>query len=95
MHCEYSVPGKASSAVGAVFKLHLPNLADTLLTNRVTHCLEIGCPTWIRTMTRRVKVACATITPSGSEVRKENGAPPAALVKAGNTLGAVLLRGGR
>ena len=26
-----------------------------------------GCPTWIRTMTRRVKVACATITPSGSD----------------------------
>ena len=32
---------------------------------------QYGCPTWIRTMTRRVKVACATITPSGSE--KENG----------------------
>lgn len=26
-----------------------------------------GCPTWIRTRTRRVKVACATITPSGSD----------------------------
>lgn len=25
-----------------------------------------GCPAWIRTMTRRVKVACATITPPGS-----------------------------
>ncbi len=35
-----------------------------------------GCPTWIRTMTRRVKVACATITPSGKravEGRKVSG----------------------
>ncbi len=27
-----------------------------------------GCPAWIRTMTRRVKVACAAITPPGKEV---------------------------
>src|SRR5262245_15735986 len=30
---------------------------------------QIGCPAWIRTMTRRVKVACATITPPGSDER--------------------------
>jgi hypothetical protein len=43
-----------------------------------------GCPTWIRTMTRRVKVACATITPSGKKVRKGHAAPPVSAVKAGN-----------
>ena len=37
-------------------------------------------------MTRRVKVACATITPSGSEVRKGNGAAPRIPVKAGNSV---------
>jgi hypothetical protein len=36
-------------------------------------------------MTRRVKVACATITPSGSEVRIGYAAPTARTVKAGNT----------
>ncbi len=41
-----------------------------------------GCPTWIRTMTRRVKVACATITPSGSDGRKGHGALFWGLVKA-------------
>ena len=45
---------------------------------------KTGCPTWIRTMTRRVKVACATITPSGSEVRKGHAASRVAAVKAGN-----------
>ena len=41
-----------------------------------------GCPTWIRTMTRRVKVACATITPSGTGGAKE--APSPVGVKGGN-----------
>lgn len=45
-----------------------------------------GCPTWIRTMTRRVKVACATITPSGKKVRKKHVAGPLVTVKAGNTI---------
>ena len=35
-------------------------------------------------MTRRVKVACATITPSGSEMRKGHAAARKRLVKAGN-----------
>ncbi len=35
-------------------------------------------------MTRRVKVACATITPSGRKVRKEHVALPPVSVKAGN-----------
>ena len=43
-----------------------------------------GCPTWIRTMTRRVKVACATITPSGKKVWSEQGASLDAPVKDGN-----------
>jgi hypothetical protein len=48
-----------------------------------------GCPTWIRTMTRRVKVACATITPSGSEVRKGDGAVRSVSVKDVNDLLAI------
>ena len=43
---------------------------------------QSGCPTWIRTMTRRVKVACATITPSGKGAAKE--APLPTRVKSGN-----------
>ena len=35
-------------------------------------------------MTRRVKVACATITPSGKRVRIGYAAPRASTVKAGN-----------
>ena len=35
-------------------------------------------------MTRRVKVACATITPSGKKVRKGHGASPPGPVKSGN-----------
>ena len=42
-----------------------------------------GCPTWIRTMTRRVKVACATITPSGSDEWKGHAAALRTTVKAG------------
>src|SRR5262245_46935600 len=49
---------------------------------------RFGCPTWIRTMTRRVKVACATITPSGSEVRNDYAAPPSVSVKVGKYDGA-------
>lgn len=43
-------------------------------TNRGSHPtpssnlqVQIGCPAWIRTRTRRVKVACATITPPGND----------------------------
>jgi hypothetical protein len=36
-------------------------------------------------MTRRVKVACATITPSGSEMRKGHAAMHVAAVKNGKT----------
>jgi hypothetical protein len=36
-------------------------------------------------MTRRVKVACATITPSGSDEWKGHGAAPGTAVKAGKT----------
>lgn len=53
------------------------------MNHRTTDEQKIGCPTWIRTMTRRVKVACATITPSGSEVRREHGAARTAPVKVG------------
>src|SRR5690606_14547029 len=42
-----------------------------------------GCPAWIRTMTRRVKVACATITPPGSGGRKGYAAARVVPVKAG------------
>ena len=42
-----------------------------------------GCPTWIRTRTRRVKVACATITPSGSDGGPKE-APRPSRVKGGN-----------
>lgn len=44
-----------------------------------------GCPTWIRTMTRRVKVACAAITPSGSDEWNGHAAALFSPVKAGNT----------
>lgn len=44
---------------------------------------RFGCPTWIRTMTRRVKVACATITPSGSDEWKGHAAAARTAVKAG------------
>lgn len=47
-----------------------------------------GCPTWIRTMTRRVKVACATITPSGSDEWKGHAAALRTAVKAGKKLSA-------
>ena len=46
-----------------------------------------GCPTWIRTMTRRVKVACAAITPSGTELWKGHAATCVVAVKAGNRTG--------
>ena len=45
---------------------------------------QYGCPTWIRTMTRRVKVACATITPSGSDEWNGHAAALRTPVKAGN-----------
>lgn len=37
---------------------------------------KTGCPAWIRTMTRRVKVACATITPPGKESRANQAPVP-------------------
>ena len=48
-----------------------------------------GCPTWIRTMTRRVKVACATITPSGRKLRKGHGAVQLDVVKNGKYQAAI------
>ncbi len=52
------------------------------MSKRCSDRASNGCPTWIRTRTRRVKVACATITPSGKGGRRKPPGPPR--VKVGN-----------
>ena len=67
----------ALTGIGATTRF-LTTCQKSSISNR------IGCPTWVRTMTRRVKVACATITPSGSEMRKAHAAAHVVSVKSGN-----------
>src|SRR3954466_5430148 len=64
------------------------------MSKRCSDRASNGCPAWIRTMTRRVKVACATITPPGSGVRKGHGAAWGVAVKSGKSAGVARARFG-
>jgi hypothetical protein len=69
--------GKVLGKAWSVLARDLGRKLSRHLAVSIEFATESGCRTWIRTMTNRSRVCCATVTPSGNPGREGEARFPA------------------